>query len=519
MKTPSDQVFRLIKKMTAAEKRFMKIHFSSGKSHLTELFDYLNIQDEYDEKEVKLYFDNTPISKNLKVYKVQLMDMVMRSQVAYHAKRKVRSKIRMLLEEVDILSDSNLLDLADHRLKKAIEIGYENNETTLLVTALHHRLKMLRLLGLHSTEGRANERFEELESALTILNSEVKLTHYSRLLAIHSLCQGGVEEKFDYVREQMKTVPHQEKILAGNNLSAYLMAKIQAALEPDPVRKIELQEQLLEKFRSKGFTFIYSFAYRWEALNDLFCYYVKYGQAEKIKRTAGVYMRLLANPNIAGYMEQLYLPCYIEAQHNFHRGQSDYHISKFLQVNLEEVDQHWIRESVFCVRFYIYRMLDLMTSGESDKAKSLLSALQAATRTNNRGRFKDLNVLLDMIELIDHFESQNAEAVNYLLAGFRRKQKRGRAYSDFTISYYNFIKKMVKYPEVADESISTFRAEIAVLEPDFIYDLWQEFHLGDWLDSLGQSYRFFDLKGKKAKLKRTWFWHSYLADVAKSKNG
>ena len=103
MKTPSAQLFHLIKKMSAAEKRFLKIHFSSVKSHLTELFDFVNAQDIYDEKVVKAHFSDSLISKNLKVYKVQLTELILRSQVAYHAKRTVRSQIRILLEEVDIL--------------------------------------------------------------------------------------------------------------------------------------------------------------------------------------------------------------------------------------------------------------------------------------------------------------------------------------------------------------------------------------------------------------------------------
>lgn len=509
MKTPSDQIFKLIKRMTAAEKRFMKIHFSSGKSsHLTELFDFLNGQDAYDEHQVKTHFEKSLISKNLKVYKVQLSDLILRSQVAYHAKRKVRSQIRILLEEVDILTDQDLLDQAIQRLSKAIQICKDNNETTLLVVALHHELKMQRLVGQKEVKVADLSQFNEIQKALEEVNVEVKLTQLARLLDLKSICQGGVNEKYAIVRRAIKTINNQDKILEGNNLSAYLLAKIQSMLEQDPDTKILRQEAIMNKFREKGFKFIYDFAYRWEALNDLFYYYVKYGKAEKIRRTSKAYIHLLTNPDVVGFFDQMYLPCFIEAKHNYHKGQSEHEIADFLKIDPEKVDENWIGESIFCVRFYIYRMLDFMTSGKEVVAKKLLSELQSATRS----KFIDVNVLLDIVEVIDHFESKNYKTINYLLSSFQRKIKRGRVFSTFTICFYNFIKKMVKYPEKSADFIQTFREEIEALEEDYVHELWTDFHLVDWLDSLEQSYSFYDLKTLKGNLVRTNFDFAYIDD-------
>ena len=50
MKTPTDDIFQLIHSMTAAEKRYFKIHFSSEKSLVTELFNYLNGMKSYNEE-------------------------------------------------------------------------------------------------------------------------------------------------------------------------------------------------------------------------------------------------------------------------------------------------------------------------------------------------------------------------------------------------------------------------------------------------------------------------------------
>ena len=108
MKLPTDNIFQLIKSMSASEKRYFKRHYASDKSLSTELFDHLNKQEQYDEDAVKKHFLNTKLTQNLKVYKVQLSDLILKSLVSYHNKKSIRSKIRMGLEEVEILMDKQL---------------------------------------------------------------------------------------------------------------------------------------------------------------------------------------------------------------------------------------------------------------------------------------------------------------------------------------------------------------------------------------------------------------------------
>ena len=75
MKTPKDNIFRLISAMTAAEKRYFKRHYSSDKNLLTELFDFINGMTSYREEAIKEHFSDSKLAKNLKVYKVQLSDL------------------------------------------------------------------------------------------------------------------------------------------------------------------------------------------------------------------------------------------------------------------------------------------------------------------------------------------------------------------------------------------------------------------------------------------------------------
>ena len=94
MKPPNNQLFLLIQSMTAAEKRYFKRHYASHKNQTTELFDFINSMDIYDEKLVKEHFTNSKLSTNLKVYKVQLAKLLLKSLRSYRSHRNDESKIR-----------------------------------------------------------------------------------------------------------------------------------------------------------------------------------------------------------------------------------------------------------------------------------------------------------------------------------------------------------------------------------------------------------------------------------------
>lgn len=118
MKPPNNQLFLLIHSMTAAEKRYFKRHYASDKNQTTELFDFINSMSTYDENLVKEHFSNSKLSTNLKVYKVQLAKLVLKSLISYRAHRNIESKIRNGLEEINILMEKELYDYAWRKLKK-----------------------------------------------------------------------------------------------------------------------------------------------------------------------------------------------------------------------------------------------------------------------------------------------------------------------------------------------------------------------------------------------------------------
>ena len=163
MKIPTDNLFQLIQAMSASEKRYFKRHYASEKSITTELFDFINKMKEYDEEEVKANFYQSKVSKNLKVYKVQLSELLLKSLISYHSKKSIRSKIRIGLEEIELLLTKQLYGMAQSRLKKIKDLclKYEEHEYVFAILFYEILINSFFDIKLKDTEYPILEEFEK----------------------------------------------------------------------------------------------------------------------------------------------------------------------------------------------------------------------------------------------------------------------------------------------------------------------------------------------------------------------
>ncbi len=495
MKTPSAQLFYLIKKMSAAEKRFLKIHFSSVKSHLTELFDFINAQESYDEKIVKTNFSDSLISKNLKVYKVQLAELIMRSQVVYHAKRSIRSQIRILLEEVDILIEQFLIPMAMGRLQKAIDIAKKHNETGLLVAALQYQFELERYVSRQKVKDPFKGDGKALNKAMKTLALEIELVQLVRLLDSSCVLE---KDKRDIITA-LKNIPHKDQLKKGNNSAAFLLAKLEALTTDNLRDRIRQQEQIIEKFRTDHYNFFNSKYSYIEMLSDLMDSYVLANHKSEVKEILNQLGDLFEKQKYNAKF--LYLPAYIEAKHNFYHGIVTHRLSAYGPISGLDPTVELEVENTFALGFYFFEILSNMTTGESESVKKLLSVLQSKTKP----RFHNENILLNLIEIIDHYDCDNLRTVNYLLSSFQRKLKRGKVFTPFTVATYEFFKNITKNPEEKAIIAKQFLSEISGFENDCVHKLWMQFHLNDWLDCLVHKIKFSELAHKKSSMERTSF--------------
>lgn len=129
MRTPSDELFQLIKSLTKQEKRYLKLfaqrHVIGDQNKYLLLFDEIDAQDEYDELAIKKKFKGEKFTNQLHVIKNYLTDLIMRSLRNFHAANN-EDQFHDLLRDAQILYHKGLHKMSRKVLNKARKSAVEN---------------------------------------------------------------------------------------------------------------------------------------------------------------------------------------------------------------------------------------------------------------------------------------------------------------------------------------------------------------------------------------------------------
>ncbi|MEO0877868.1 MAG: hypothetical protein AAFY48_24965, partial [Bacteroidota bacterium] len=158
MNSPKAQVWKLVNSLTPAEKRYFKTHFASTNNRLTTLFDLLNTQRSYDETEAKAKLDIP--ARQFKVLKHQLQELLLKSLIANTGKRSIKSKIRLGLEEADILLEREHYQEAIRKLQRLEQLCARYG-FTLYQYEVRERLHEVLNLELDFSDPNASQHYDE----------------------------------------------------------------------------------------------------------------------------------------------------------------------------------------------------------------------------------------------------------------------------------------------------------------------------------------------------------------------
>lgn len=137
MDTKNDVLFDLIKSLTKTEKRFIKLNaqFHQGDKAYLKLFDAIEKQKKYDEKELFNQFKNEKFIIQFSVIKNYLQNFILKQLRNYHSESKANISCKNLLIDIEILYWKNQFKLADRLVKKAGKIA-ENYQFFLVLEEL-----------------------------------------------------------------------------------------------------------------------------------------------------------------------------------------------------------------------------------------------------------------------------------------------------------------------------------------------------------------------------------------------
>lgn len=116
-----NNLHQLIRSLSSTEKGYIKkqsgVHVIGEQNKYIKLFDAIDKQKEYNEKEIVKKFKDDPILNNFAVAKNYLFRFILKSLESYHS--NVKSELRSTLNQIEILYNKNLPAIAKKMLVKA----------------------------------------------------------------------------------------------------------------------------------------------------------------------------------------------------------------------------------------------------------------------------------------------------------------------------------------------------------------------------------------------------------------
>lgn len=145
-KQSSDHLFRLIKSLTTAEKRYFKIfagrHTIGEKNEYVNVFDAIDKQDKYNESRLITLFKNSTFGHSPAIAKNRLYETILKSLHAFHADSSIDVELQRLMHSTEILFKKSLYDDSRKTLQRArkLAVKYEKHFMLLEVQKWEKRL-------------------------------------------------------------------------------------------------------------------------------------------------------------------------------------------------------------------------------------------------------------------------------------------------------------------------------------------------------------------------------------------
>jgi hypothetical protein len=491
MKLPTDHIFRVIHAMSASEKRYFKRHYASEASLLTHLFDFINSQKDYDEEAVKSEFAKSKLAQNLKVYKVQLADLLLKSLVSYHSKNSVHSKIRIGLEEVDILMDKQLFDIALSKIKrvKAICLEYEAFEHLFPILALELSLNSFYSANSANVD---NNTFQELEASIASVQEILSLQKYSHSLSDiknHLSTQNLSNEQHQFYKKLLEklVLKLENKTISSSFREQYYQYHVVSMIYRLVFNDLEKEHQYkgaqIALLRNKD---AISQAYPSLYFASMHNYLSSCWKLRRIKELEeGIAeLQLFINNNSALEPNRLFV-YYLQLLLLFGKGIKDIDESLEKEI-MAHIKKHGQEEDYLSNLIYL-RLAILYIY--LDKHKKVQFCLR---RINNHGAEVNENFrsLVFLLELVSHYQSNDLFLIqNTITAHSRKKNKMTNENSALFDTLISFFQKLIKEHDPAriNNLAESLKANMANFTETPLHNWLKEYLFFNWLDMLASK--------------------------------
>jgi len=165
MKTPSNDLYQLVKSLTKSEKRYFKVNSVRGQkaTKYLKIFEAMDQMDEYDEEELKKKFRNEPWIERFNAAKDYLNKALLDSLVQYNQSNEPQYRLADMILHIRVLQGKGFYSRCQRMINKAKKLAEELND-------YHRLLELLEIEGLNHPAGiNSSNRESILENQLDAL--------------------------------------------------------------------------------------------------------------------------------------------------------------------------------------------------------------------------------------------------------------------------------------------------------------------------------------------------------------
>jgi len=145
MRTPSLELFELIKSLGQTEKRYFRVFASmhGGDKNYLKLFDTIEKQKSYNEDDIKKQFEGEKFIDQLTATKNYLYHLILKSLRNYHAEDSIEMRLKSLLMDIEILYTRGLFLQVEKLVAKGIRLALEYDQHVPLMEILFWKERLM----------------------------------------------------------------------------------------------------------------------------------------------------------------------------------------------------------------------------------------------------------------------------------------------------------------------------------------------------------------------------------------
>ncbi len=496
-KPRSDQLFRLIKSLSKAEKRYFNLYTSrltiGKKNNYVILFRAIDNQQEYDEKSFEKFFKKQSFQTPSAIAKGRLYEIILKSLDAFHADSSINVEIRKLLHYTEILFKKSLYEESEKMLLKAKRIAVQYEKYNALLEVLNWEKKLM------EKGSYAGNTLEDLANQLTADESIIeKITNYSEFWNLKSRLfillnkQGKARDNAELaafkkiidttlLKSENKALSYESKYLYFQIYSAYYFGisdyKNSYAYIKKHLKLIEANQNMFLEEPNKYFAVLSNMIYLCSQLKKFNEIPVYLGKLKAIAqnvsddRTEDLEIKLFATT----YSVELSL--YIQTA-AFEKALL---LIPIIEAGLEKY--HDKINKVRAAYFFFNISIVYFSVGNFSKALSWINKLLNEKSVDSS---MDIHCFAKIFNLIIHLEMGNNELIPYAFKStMRYLEKRNRIYKFETV-FFDFLKMIQKAAnaKAVRASYVTLRNDLKTLSNDsYEKTVFEYFDFVSWAES------------------------------------